>query len=290
MKRFLWIVLWIATITTVSSAQTTFYYPHVANGVLGGTVWKTTVFLTNPSGSTTASGTITFTQENPSLGLAGTPFTISFTDENGAPAGSGNVITFTIPPGATRKYVSSGTGTFGGGFAVVAASQGTVAGTAIFSEFDLAGHLIGEAGVPASPAVPNQAIFVDTIGGFNVGVAYANPGSAAASVTLSLLDSAAATVATTTQQLGQGNHTAAFVSQLFPSAGQLAGTMQLRSDAPLAAIALRFDATSPIFTTLPPVTLASLINPAMEWFSRRPWAQPFTSIARLLGAFQVRLV
>ena len=50
--------LWILTATMVCSAQTTFYFPHIANGVLGGTIWKTTVLLTNPSASGAASGTI----------------------------------------------------------------------------------------------------------------------------------------------------------------------------------------------------------------------------------------
>ena len=288
MKRAFCISIWILTATVVCSAQTTFYYPHVANGVLGGGVWKTTIFLTNPS-STAASGTITFMQEVTSnLGLAGLPFAINFTDETGAPAGSGNTITFSVPPGATRKYVSSGTGTYAGGFASVVTDVGSVNGTAIFSEFDGSGKLIGEAGVPASPSVRNQAIFVDSQGGFNVGVAYANPGSASTQVTLSLLNSAAATVATTTQPLGPGNHTAAFISQLFPGVPPLVGTMKISGvDGPLAAIALRFDGTSPLFTTLPPLTLASLISPAVEWLGERPWLTPLTSIARLLGALRL---
>src|SRR5262249_14076054 len=122
----------------------------------------------------------------------------------------------------------------------------------------------------------SQAIFVDTQGGFNIGVAYANPG-AAASVTLSLLSSAAAPVATTTQMLGTGNHIASFTGQMFPTAGQFAGTMQIRSSVPLAAIALRFDPSFAVFTTLPPVPLASLFT------------SPITSIARLLRVFQLRL-
>jgi hypothetical protein len=149
--------------------------------------------------------------------------------------------------------------------------------------------LIAEGGVPAATAVPNQAIFVDTIGGFNVGVAYANPGTAAAPVTLSLLNSAGATVATTTQTLGPGNHAAGFTSQLFSGSGALVGTMQLRSTSPLSAIALRFDPTFSIFTTLPPFSLASVINPAMQWLDKRPWLAPLTSVARLLGALQLRI-
>ena len=290
MKRIPLIVFLILTATTVCSAQTTFFYPHVANGVLGANIWKTTIFLTNPAAAGTASGTITFTKDNSTSGAAGSVFSnIAFTDQNGAAAGSGGTITFSIPAGQTRKYVSAGTGEYAGGFATVATTAGAVNGTAIFSQFDLAGQLLAEAGVPAVSAVPNQAIFVDTIGGFNIGVAFANPGAASANVTLSLLNSAAASVATTTQILGPGNHSAAFTSQMFPGAAQLAGTMQLRSSAPLSAIALRFDPTFTVFTTLPPVTLASLINPALEWLQQRPWLTPLTSVAKLLGAFQLRI-
>jgi hypothetical protein len=290
MKRVLWILVWILTATTICSAQTTFYYPHVANGVLGGAfVWKTTIFLTNPASSGTASGTITLWRENSTASAAGSIFSsITFTDESGAPAGSGGTITFSIPSGATRKYTSDGAGTYAGGFATVTSSA-PVNGTAIFSQFDTSGRLIAEAGVPAVSAVPRQAIFVDTGGGYNIGVAYANPGAAAASVTLSLLNSAAATVATTTQTLGANNHSAAFTSEMFPGSPALVGTMQITSVASLAAIALRFDPTFTVFTTLPPVTLAALLNPAVEWLQQRPWLTPLTSVAKLLGGFQLRI-
>jgi hypothetical protein len=64
--------------------------------------------------------------------------------------------------------------------------------------------------------------------------------------------------------LGAGNHNAAFVSQFFPAIkGQaLTGTMQITAaTGSLAAIALRFAPTG-VFTTLPPVTLASVISNA----------------------------
>jgi hypothetical protein len=291
MKRVFLIAFWILTVTLVCSAQTTFYYPHIADGVLGGTVWKTTILLTNPAATGTASGTITFTRESADTASAGTVFsTIAFVDQDGAPAGSGGIITFSIPPGQTRKFTSSGAGAYGGGFATVTTTTGSVTGTAIFSEFDTAGRLIGEAGVPSANGAPNQAIFVDTQGGFNIGVAVANPGTAAANVTLSLLNSSAASVATTTRILGPGNHSAAFTSQIFQGAPAVAGTMQIRTNpaAPLAAIALRFDPTFNVFTTLPPVTLASLVTPAVKWFEQRLWFAPLTSVARLLGALQVR--
>ena len=290
MTRVSLIVFWILTATLVCSAQTTFYYPHIANGAQPGVaIWKTTIFLTNPAASGTASGTITVTKENSSIGSAGSPFSdIAFVDQDGAPAGSGGIVPFSIPGGQTRKYTSTGAGLYAGGYATVTTTAGTVNGTAIFSEFNPAGQLVAEAGVPSATAVPNQAIFVDTGGGFSIGVAYANPSGAAGNVTLSLLNSAAAQVATTTQLLGTGNHSAAFTFQMFPGAPDLAGTMQLKSSVPLAAIALRF-APSGVFTTLPPVTLASLINPAMKFFEDRPWLTPLTAVARLLEAFQLRL-
>lgn len=296
MKRVWLTLIWILTATLICSAQTTFYYPHVANGVLGGsTVWKTTIFLTNPASSGTASGRITLTRDNATTTSAGSAFTaITFVDESGATVGSGGTISFSIPGGGTRKYTSTGAGVYAGGFATVSTDTGTVNGTAIFSQFDSTNRLVAEAGVPAVGSVPRQAIFVDTVGGYNIGVAYANPGPAAAPVMLSLVNSSAATVLTTTQTLGPGNHAAAFTSELFRGSEQLLatvpiGTLQITSASPLAAIALRFDPSFSVFTTLPPVTIAALLNPAVEWLQQRPWLTPLTSIARLLGSFQLRI-
>ena len=224
------------------------------------------------------------------LAAAGAVFnTIAFVDQDGAAAGTGGTITFAVPAAQTRKFTSTGAGAYAGGFATVATTAGSVNGTAVFSEFDLANRLIGEAGVPQANAFANQAIFVDTVGGFNIGVAFANPGIGAANVNLSLLSSAGATVASTTRALGPGNHLGIFTSQLFTTTQQLAGSMQLRSSVPLASIALRFDPTFSIFTTLPPVSIASLITPALNWFEKRPGFAPLVSVARLLGAFQVRM-
>ena len=290
MKRVFWTILWILTATVIASAQTTFYYPHVVNGVLGSFILKTTILLTNPASAGNATGTITFTQDNSNPALAGSPFLITLTDESGTTT-TASTVTFSIPPGGTRKLVSDGAGASASGFATVSTTTGTVSGTAIFSQFDTAGNLVAEAGVPSASAVPRQAIFVDTFNGYSVGLAYANPGGSAANVTLSLLNSSAVAVVPTpvTQVLGPGNHVQGFTFQMFPSAPPFTGTMQITSDSPLAAIALRFSPGFARFTTLPPVTLASLINPALEWLQERPWLTPLTSIARLLGSLQLRI-
>src|SRR5215470_7147959 len=154
MKRVPLTVAWMLGATVLASAQTSFFYPHVVDGVLGATTWKTTIFLTNPS-SATATGAITFTQDNNDPLGAGSPWQITLADETGVTTTS-TVFTFTLPPGAARKYVSSATGGFVSGFANVTTNSGTVSGTAIFSEFDTAGTLIAEAGVPSASPVLRQ--------------------------------------------------------------------------------------------------------------------------------------
>lgn len=278
MKRVPLIITWILGTTLLSSAQTSFFYPHVVDGVLGATIWKTTILLTNPS-SATATGSITFTQDNSDPLAAGSPWPIMLADETGLTAVS-SVFTFTLPPGGTRQYASGATGSFVSGFANVTTNSGTVSGTAVFSEFDTAGNLLGEAGVPSANPVLRQTILVDTTGGYNVGVAYANPGTTSiANISLTLLDNWGNPVAApVTQTLGPGNHLQGFTSQFFKSAPRLVGSMQISSSTPMIAISLRFDPTLSKFTTLPPVTLASLISTGMEWLRDR-----------LLGTLRLRI-
>jgi hypothetical protein len=272
MKRVPVIVAWILGSTLLASAQTTFFYPHVVDGVLGATNWKTTIFVAN-SASATATGAITFTQDNNDPLGAGSPWQITLTDETGS-ATTSSVFTFSLPPGAVRKYVSSATGTLNSGFATVTTNSGTVSGTAIFSEFDTAGNLICEAGVPAAVPVLRQTIMVDTTGGNNIGVAYVNPSNTSiANVSLTLLNDLGNPAASVTRTLGPANHVSGFTTQFFGSNLAMVGSMQITSGTPIAAISLRFDRTFSKFTTLPPVTLASVFSTGMDW---------------LLGAFRLR--
>lgn len=278
MKRVPMIVSWILGTALLASAQTSFFYPHVVDGVQGGTAWKTTIFLTNPS-SSIATGAITFTQDNTNPLAAGSPWQITLADDTGSTTTS-SVFTYALPPGATRRFVSSATGDFVGGFASVTTNSGTVNGTAIFSEFDAAGNLIAEVGVTPANPVLRQTILVDTTQGYSVGVAYANPSTTSiANVSLTLLDHAGTAVAAPViQTLGPGNHVSGFTSQFFKSAPPLVGSMQITSSTPLVAISLRFDPTLSKFTTLPTVTLTSLISTGMEWIQDR-----------LLDAFRLRI-
>ncbi len=258
----------------------TFYYPQIANGIqTDGVFWKTTIFLYNPSQTATASGLVTFTKSN------GSAFPVTFVNSAGQPS-SGNTISFTLGPGVSQKYVSNGAGALDVGFATVTSSE-IINGTAIFSEFAPNGALLGEAGVPAADAIARQSIFVDTLAGFKTGVAYANPSSSPATVTLQLFNSAGAAVqAASTITLGPGQHTAQYIglpNQLFPTAPAFVGTMQITSSSPLAVIALRFDPSFAHFTTLPPVTLASVFR---EILSPLAWLERF--VEDKLDAFAAR--
>jgi len=237
MKRVFLTLVLVLTAGTVALAQTTFYYPHVVDGVQGSVIWKTTILLTNPAAGT-ASGSITFTQDSSSqgssdLGSAGAPFNISLTNQNNVTT-TGSTFGFSLPANGTLKLLSSGGAQFQSGFATVSTDTGTVNGTAIFSEFDTSGNLIGEAGVPSAQAVPRQTIFVDTQGNYKIGVAYANPGNTAANIKLTLLNSSAVAVVPTplSRVLGPGNHTASFTfeASMFPTAPNMAGTLQITSD------------------------------------------------------------
>ena len=235
---------------TTPPPVTTFYFPQIADGVQSAAVsWKTTIFITNPAtaGSPPGTGTIRLTTST------GAPFNVGFVDATGASVGSGNTVPFTIAGGETRKFVSTASGTLGVGFATITADA-DVRGTALFSEL-VNGALFAEAGVPSANTVTRQSIFVDTTSGFDTGVAYANANATPAAITFQLLSASGSPVGSPiTQTLAGSQHNAIFVSQLFPGIPAFTGTMQIISDAPLAAVALRF-ASSGVFTTLPPVTL-----------------------------------
>jgi hypothetical protein len=65
--------------------------------------------------------------------------------------------------------------------------------------------------------------------------------------------------------------------------------MQITSSTPLVAVSLRFDPTLSKFTTMPTVTLASLISTGMEWLQDRRPRTLQSSLATLLHAFRLQI-
>ena len=294
MKRAILVVsLMTAGVLSGFGQATTFYYPQIADGLLSGppdTIWTTTLFVTNPAaiGTSTASVTVELTKSN------GTALNLVFRDENGATLPSGNFISFQISGGQTRRFVSSGGASYQAGFATVT-SNVAVTGTAVFSKLSANRDLLSEAGVPAATAYTRQAIIVDTTGGFDTGFAYANPSTSTATLSFQLLNTLGVVVRSTANcgavcTLAGRNHNALFVSQIpwASAAPQMVGSMQITSQVAMPTVALRFSSLG-VFTTLPPVGLASIFRPALEWLQDRPWGSPFAAIASLISHFQARI-
>jgi hypothetical protein len=227
----------------------TFYYPQIASGVQNDKgFWKTTIFLYNPSSTATATGAVTFTTSG------GAPFGVAFVDASNNVVSIGNTIPFTLGPGVSRRYVSTAAEPLTVGYATVTSSA-EISGNAIFSQFSPGGALLGEAGVPAAATFARQSILVDAVNGFQTGVAYANPGSTDANITLQLINTEGVATAIKQITLPAGRQSALFVSEVFTLLPGFVGTMQILSNNPFAAIALRFDSSLNHFTTVPPAPL-----------------------------------
>jgi len=221
------------------------YFPQIANGSFGSVYFTTTVILVNPSSEAVA-GTVGF------FGSGGVEMETNF-ESSTEPLTSNR---FNIPPKSSFVMKSDGSGPGMTGYAKIVAT-GPVGGSAVFSEFSAEGALITEAAVGASSVTEFFTFPVDVTGGFNTGIAIANP-IAAADVLLyiKLLNLAGETVATRDIELGAGQQIAVYVSgpgQLFPGIVDFRGSLQVFADAAVPAVALR--STSRTMTTLPPVEI-----------------------------------
>jgi hypothetical protein len=256
MKNAIWSLVFIFSATGICSAQTTLYLPQFVDGaqLAAGVGWVSAIAVTNPAalGTPAASGTITLTNDN------GTPLNLAFFDENG----NGQVgNTFQLAGGQTKFFISpqgnsNGPLAFNSGFAAVTSNLPVTSGI-VFTEFALNGGPIGTGGAPASSPLLRQAIFAiqDKGDQLGTGLAVANPGTGTATITFQLLDkSGNQIVAPVTRTLAANNHTAFFISELFPSApSAVFGTVRITSDQALVTVALVFQGAT--FGTVPVIPL-----------------------------------
>jgi len=247
MKRSLWALGLLLAVSSVCSAQQfTYYYPQVTAGTYDGGYWQTTIFLTNAT-TAPANGSITFTRDDAS------PYSLTWVNEAGQTVANGSVIGFQLNAGESRKFMTVADAALSTGFATVTANA-PVLGTAMFTNFNSDGLMIGEAAVPAAIPLPKQAIFVDTENGFNTGIAIANPNNGQLNITFELVNTAGQLVATAKRQVPPNAHTAFFVSELFPGIPGMVGRVQFWCVNPMTSIGLRFGPTA-LFTTLAPVAV-----------------------------------
>lgn len=275
---------------TVARAQTTVYFPQIADGTFAGGFFTTTILVSNNGSSGAANVTITFTQSNAD------PFTPGFVDSQNNPVGlAGNVLSITaLAEGQSRKLISTAGSGLTVGFATVT-SNVPVAVSAIFSQFSGApgsGTLLSEAAVvPANPAT-NQAIFVDESGNFRTGFAYANPSAVdTATVTFNLINTNGIQSLTTARALLPMRHTAIFVDELFSTNGVTdplavghVGRMNIVSNSPVALMSLRFEGS--LFTTVPAFTLAGLLDTMEQWLNTDALPRPFATLAQLVAGIR----
>jgi hypothetical protein len=239
------------------TAQSVVYLPQVADGVIlpqkqGTARWLTAIGLTNTS-TATATGSITFTQDN------GTSVNFPFVDAvTGTPVNIGNTINFQLGPGQSVFYNSTGTAPLAVGFATIT-SNVPISATEFFTEGAYVGSPasdpyanVGTGGVAAGTSALRQGTFAIEAGNVDVGVAFANPNSVGAGVTFRFVSTNGnQPFPAVSINLGPNNHTAKFISQLFPSAVGSMGTLQVISTQPLAMVALFFNTSNGLFTTMP---------------------------------------
>ena len=255
MRRvFFGVILVLAFSAFASAQQYTYYFPQVASGTFTGGSWTTTIFISNAEAAgITASGQIALTSDK------GANWSLQWVDDIGRPVGSGNTIPFTLNSGEVRKYVTVASVPLGTGYATVTANA-AVLGTAMFTQLDAAGNMVGEAGVPAAIPLGKQAVFVDTTSGFHTGVAVANPNTNDLTVHYELVNTVGQIIMSTVQQLGALQHLSFFIDQMFPSAPAMVGRFQFYCTNPMVGVGLRFDANMGLFTTLPPIAISQLLN------------------------------
>ncbi len=160
------------------------------------------------------------------------------------------------------------------GYAVITAGENSpvLVASALFSFRNAQGLLLSEAGIEAVEPISRGRIFVDRVApGSDTGVALANASDQAVSHALTLRDAQGMEKGTTQRDLGQGEHTSLFVSQIFPDeagpgfVGSL--TFETLDPGQLAAVTIRqtsLPGGDVVFATLPVADLDSPVTTARQ--------------------------
>ncbi len=228
-----------------TSGTTEFNLAQVANGAFADGSFKTTFLLFNISG-TNANVTLALTQDN------GTAFPVTI-------AGQGTNSTFNLQlaPGASTILQTDGSGSLAAGAARIT-SNVPLGAAAIFTVLNPQGAFQTESGVGDSPAQSELTLPVDVTGSFDTGIAFYVPGTAPVTLTMKLLDTAGTVTATAQPLVLQPkNHTAQFVTQLFPGTSNFQGSVAITATGDVAALTLRQHSGPLSYTTLPVASGAS---------------------------------
>ncbi|MGA2435439.1 MAG: hypothetical protein ABSG25_09150, partial [Bryobacteraceae bacterium] len=227
--------------------------PVLANvGTSGGTMaqvasgggWQTLFTLVN-TGTSSATATLNFFDNT------GSPLSLPLSFPQGGTSVQESSVSQTIPAGATLLISTAGDSAVNSvtGSAQLTTS-GNVSGFAIFQE---SGQ---EAVVPLEVSRVNSYTLVfDNTNNLATGIALANDSAQQASVPVTLRDATGAALAATTVVLPANGHVSEMLTDLFPAAVNLSGTVEFDtpSGGQIAALGIRATPAN-AFTTIPAMT------------------------------------
>jgi hypothetical protein len=221
--------------TSTPPLTSSYYFPQIAFG--GG--WQTTATYVNYSQQSVTCQTTFYSD-------SGTPLLVPF---GGAPVSSR---IDQLAPGADlhQQTTADVAAAVSGGWAVAACSAPIKA--SMLYRFYKQGVAQGEAGVNAMTVPATEFVtFAET----KTGIAYANPSTTAASVTVTVLSSAGLALGSTVVQLAPNAHGAANLGPLL-GLNSFTGSVQITSTVPIVSLSLNAEAF-PVFSALPPGDLPS---------------------------------
>jgi PLD-like domain len=126
-----------------------------------------------------------------------------------------------------------------------------IAGTETIQLLNATGNISMEASVFA--AQPDTVLHAPVYekDGRRTGLALANPGTAGSEASIVLRRNDGSTAGSTTVPIGGSQQLARFVSDLFPSLNNFEGTAEISSTTPVAGIALVYNESAAVFSTVP---------------------------------------
>ncbi len=223
-------------VTNAGAAPIVFYLAQVGNGQQGSIGLQTSLSFANTSVQAN-NVQVDFFQSDAS------PMILTL-----GSLGTGSSFNFPLNSGASVVAQTDGLGAITAGYARVSTFAG-IGGSAVFSQVDMpSGILETESGVPPSVPLNAFSLFVDTLGDSETGLALVNPGPAPAggggmaTMSLTLFDDQGQQLDEQELALAVGEHTARFVSELFPDVEQIdemRGLVAVSSDVPVAAVTLK---------------------------------------------------
>jgi hypothetical protein len=251
-------------VVSASSTKSIFYIPHVADGTVGGTKYKTTLMLFNFS-TREANVTLKFTNNN------GAAFPVTFTGV--AATTNSDIYTFALVGGQSTFLQTDGSTVPGATAAVEILSQDTAGNAArpggpgvpigvaaFYTQYGSEWNFQTEVGVLDSPALSSFTIPIDSqvpegssTPAFDTAFALFNPGESTISVKPKFFNAdGVATNSTTTIELTANGHYAAYFNQLFPNMGTVQGSLVIApGNAVLSALTLRNNWAPVGWTSLP---------------------------------------